>query len=248
MKNWSGLFIIAIILIFGISLVFLIDKNEPEHYSVVSEDGIVSIEGSVRSNIDIEIEVQEVAGSESLPWPVYFITPEKAVLESPLTLIFDVSSLEQEDPDKAVVYRYDENLMMWQNSGVILERDTSKISVEIDKLGYYTLGHEFNFEILEQKLLIDEVLALAPEGTVGYEINVGFAPVDDVMIQVPGILYSGGCFGGVHGGDRIERSMKSYTAPILLNDSMMNVEISLIAEWFVCGVKLCELSDLESEN
>ncbi|MBU0613660.1 hypothetical protein KJ766_00025 [Patescibacteria group bacterium] len=247
MKNWSVLFGIAIAIIFGITALFIFSPNDPEFRTLTSEDGFFTVQGDMRQSAQISIDIQDGVASRFILSPVYFIGQADVILDVPVQLSFNTQLVQDVPVEEIVAYRYNEEMMMWESVGPFIEKNDSVAILEVQKLGYYALGKAFDIQ-LQNEDVAQAIFSLAPKGTAGYEIILGFAPAGEVMIRNLEILEVGGCWGVQYGGDWIERSMQSEVRPVFLDGIVEDVELSWVAFWSVKENSVCAVEDLEAQR
>lgn len=233
--------IIVVVVLISVGYLFVVD---PERQTVSSLDGRVTVSGLTRESQSFSIDASEALGG-TLIGPVYEIQPADAILEEPVTVTFDIS--DRERASELVVYRYDNDLMMWVQAEAVIVHSADLLSVEADRLGDFSLG--LPLEITSPMFLsvYDELLDMAPEGAVGYEVGVAVGSGQEPRIQIPGSVQTGGCDGLLTQGNREETSIQERDLHVLLSDIDTLTRFTFVARWFVSDLGGCpEGVDLES--
>lgn len=233
--------IIMIVVVISVGYLFVID---PEQQTVSSLDGRVTVSGLTRESQSFSVEASEGLGG-TLVGPVYEIQPADAFLEEPVTVTFDIS--DRERASELVVYRYDEDLMMWAQVEAVIVHSTDLLSIEADRLGDFSLGLPLEISSPMFLSVYDELLEMAPEGAVGYEVGVAVGADLEPRVQIPGSVQTGGCGGLLTQGNREEISIQERDLHVLLSDIDTLTRFTFVARWFVSDLGGCpEGVDLES--
>ncbi|MFH1712277.1 MAG: hypothetical protein ABH846_03525 [Patescibacteria group bacterium] len=242
MKISSIITVIIALIIIGLSA-FLIFSREPEETMVQSSDGIVEITGLARESQPITIETLDPIEGDRLFGPLYKIEPSTIVLENPVTIFFDIAA--QENQDDLVVYQFDESAKMWEQVEPIVSFEDDLI-IAANQLGTFAVGKYFTIDAPNFLTLYDELLTMAPEKAVGFELVTGFATADEPLVKISKTEQTGGCGGLLQSGNREEKSLIQHEARVLVDDVETFVEFSFVARWFVNDVEGCsEGEDLE---
>lgn len=222
----SYFFTVLLIAIAVISIIVLIIKI-PEESSVVSQDGLVTVSGLARQSQQFIISTPVAKESNILFGSVYKIEPSMIALEEPATISWIIKNAQ---PDLGVqLYYFDQDLEMWTMVNRVIDRADGLMVVEVDQLGFFTLGT--NTPLLDLPDFDDQLLSiieLAPENTVGYEMAVAYDYGLGPLIQISETVI-GGCGGVVEIGNSEEISQVEY------------LSYSIIARWFVSDLAGCDL-------
>ncbi|MFH1632365.1 MAG: hypothetical protein ABIA47_05125 [bacterium] len=225
--------IIIIIVALSIALIFAVD---PEQTLVTSPDGVLTVEGVARITQPFQIDLTDPAGGDVLFGSVYDVDPG-VYLDEPATLTFTLSDFES--PDNIVVYRYDSSLMMWERMNREVERSAELIAIEADTLGRFSLGRMPEVEAPNFLTSYDDLIGMAPEGAVGFEMATGFVINNGPKIKLSDSDATGGCGGIVGQGNSQEVSRVEQEAVVLFDDAQTQVTFIFTARWFVSDAGGC---------
>lgn len=225
--------IIATVL-FSVAYLFIVD---PEHAQVTSLDGKVTVAGLTRTSQTFSVDATEALGGGTLAGPVYHIEPSNIVLENPVTITFDTGGRER--AMELIVYRYDDALQMWEEQEALTTKTDSLMALETDTLGVYSLGYALDVETPTFLSVYDELLEMAPENAVGYELAVAVGGDGEPHIQVPDTIQVGGCGGLLQQGNREELSILEKDLRVLVADVDTLTRFTFVARWFVNDLGGC---------
>ncbi|MDP2632073.1 MAG: hypothetical protein Q8P30_04915 [Candidatus Uhrbacteria bacterium] len=227
----------ALIIIIAIVSVALVIALEPEESLVESTDGILTVQGLARISQPFNIDLTDPAGGDVLFGTVYDVDPYGAYLEDAATLAF--SLLDLESPNNVAVFRYESDLLMWEQVTREVKRSKESITVEVNTLGRYSLGIQPDIEAPAFLTTYDQLLSMAPAGTVGFEMSTGYMAGDGTIIQIRSSERTGGCSGIVQHGNNEEFSKIQQSARVLLNNVDTEIEFLFVARWFVNDIEGC---------
>lgn len=222
MKTQTILFSLLGVAIAAISILLFIARV-PEFVQVTSADGVLSVEGLAREAQELQVDV--------LGNYLYEVSPSSVAFTEPLTLTFDVSQA-QFDFDIAV-YKYNEDVLMWEAVSPAIDSSAMQIIIDQNTLGTYMVKEYVQIESPDFVNTYDSILAMAPAGTVGYEIALGFIAADGSVIRISQKTQLGGCGGVVEHGSRAEMSQLERSARVYVDDVEESLEFLVVARWFV---------------
>lgn len=234
MHKTSPLILVAFVLV-ALATGFVMFSPEPELTRVGSNDEMIFVSGYSRSALPFTIAVEPGADNSVLRGSRYQIEPSGITLERPATIRMMFTGLTpllskegQGEVLNLLPYRFDDLLQMWEEVAPITDRTETYLEVETKQLGNFSLGlapaaDQPNFNSAYQQLL-----TMAPAGTVGYEIATGYQALEtDPIIRLIDGTEIGGCGGVVGQGNREERSRIAVGNFIYL------------ARWFVSDLHTC---------
>ena len=181
---------------------FLLLTQDPEHRIVSSEDGAVHVVGQISSDLDLKIEMVQGVGRPgdedmftAVVSPIYTLVADESVLSIPAELRMRVEGA----GENLKIGMYDEVFGMWRIFPTeLVDRKfvtrLSRFEGRFAVLAPEDVVHP-NFEVE-----IERLLDAAPAGSVGYEIEVGYARVPGDFVMLEGEHLSGGCAGQLQSG------------------------------------------------
>lgn len=238
MRRTSPLIIAASLLV-AVATTFVIFAGAPEEVRVSSPDGMVDVSGLARDALPFLIEPGAKAGGSVLLGSVYSIEPSQIRLESPVAIKLSLTGLNVESSALAI-YRFDDDLNLWGTVLPVTEQTSDFLEVETDRLGKFSLGYAKVLQAPNFLTTFEQLLAMAPDGTVGYKITTGYQlSADEPIIALSGSTEVGGCGGVVSQGNRQEKSERRQTTRVLVDDVQTDVMFYFLAEWFVSDLTSC---------
>ncbi len=223
-------FISFIVIVVAVVSVLFCFVDEPEHIRVVSYDNIVEVDGFARESQDVNITV--LGNGE------YLIEPSNSTFENLMEVKFDISG---NDFDNSVaIYKYNNDLMMWEAVSGAYDAYSDEIVIMQSEFGRYCVKEYVDIDLPDFVNTFDEVLSMAPENTVGYELAVGFAADDGSIIRISEKTQLGGCDGVVENGNRQELSQLERKMRVFVDSVEQELEFLVIGRWFVNDVSECE--------
>jgi hypothetical protein len=223
---------LIVFVIAGVSVAFLFIKD-PEYIQIQSNDGIVVVSGNMRESDAVTINELENYS--------YLIEPSSGSLEEQITISFDVSLTDFKVP--IAIFKFNEDLFMWEAISPMFDPLAGNISVDTLELGKFALRQYIMIDAPDLVSSFDEVLSMAPENTVGYELSVGFVSDDSSIIRISNKTQLGGCNGVVSRGSHEELSRVERTIRAFVDSIEREVEFVVIGRWFVDDLSGCDVSN-----
>ena len=227
--NRKQLFFTVLIIVILALTFFVVLAPTPERFSVQSSDGVLTIDGIGRESQNLTIE--------PLGDQLYPVEPSGGLLTEPFTLTFVIP--ETEEPFPVAAYRYEDEVMMWERLEN-LSLDEQTLEIEAYQLGLFTLRESVEVRAPDFVSTFDELLLLAPEGTVGVEMAVGYITQDGSVIRLTDKNQIGGCGGVLLRGNTTEISQLTEDARVLVDDVETDVEFLFLARWFINDIEGCQ--------
>lgn len=184
---------------------FLLLAKSPEAEVVMSDDGLVRLSGDFIAPEGLQIRATETdEGSfTAVVGSVYVFTPSNVPFAGPVTLFMSYpDEISEEETARLRIGEYDEAFGMWRPlpSEVSLERGdvrtpmdstgTTRALLLLDPVGRPNFDAE-----------MDQLIASAPAGAVGFEMEVGYADVPGDFVMLEGAGSAGGCAGQFQSGE-----------------------------------------------
>jgi|GEM_PF-5984968 len=188
MKRFSAYVIFLLILIVSVT-VWMFFVPVPEEVVVTSEDGLVQVEGVTRESQPFTITENSQIGGEMLENIMYHIEPSEIILDVPVAIRLDASGVS----GTPALYRYNEDFMMWEQLKTSSLGDGA-LELAVDVLGTFALGTSSPLADVGG-WRFDEIIEMAPEGTVGYEMVTGISQGEGPVIISKHVNETGGCDG-----------------------------------------------------
>lgn len=236
MKSHVFFIMLIVFVTVSVSVAFLF-IDDPEYTKIQSDDKVVAVFGMARESGAITIE--DLGGYE------YIIEPSSGSSEELLTISFDVSLTDFDGP--VAIFKFNEDLLMWDAVSPSFDSLVGNIEIEASEFGKFALKSYLVIDAPDLVSSFDEVLGMAPENTVGYELSVGFVAPDDSIIRVSEKTQMGGCNGVVSHGSREELSRVERTMQAYIDSIQSEVEFIVIGRWFVSDLLGCEGGQVLSE-
>lgn len=183
--------------------VFVIAAGRPEVRVVSSADGRVTLKGEWRSDAEVSVDLspEAVGPYTAVLFGPYQFYPSDLVLTTPFSVSFNFSTqdLSGGDPRALRVAFYDADFGIWRTGPTNISATAAS-------------AHVHSFDAPIALLLLDEIarpnfdaeinelIAAAPEGAVGYELAVGYAQVPGDFVVIEGMERTGGCGGQYRSG------------------------------------------------
>ena len=208
------------------TLGFLV-QSEPENTNITSSDNQLSVTGTARSTQPIAINVGQAVAAPLLG-KQYEITPAEITLDRPATLTFALPV--DKNSDSLAVFRYQPTFMMWEPLATS-EATESGLATEVSTLGAFALGKVETVTAPEFLAAEDDLRALAPANTVGYEIAIGYARNNSPTLRLPSLGETGGCGGQVRTGDGAVQSMVTREVQVPVDDVLTTVTFVFVSSW-----------------
>ena len=217
--------------------VFLTFARNPERESFISPDGFVILEGDFREiqqpGISIESPVTQLSHSS-----VYSISPSNIQLERPVRVVFYLPFVA--NPEEQQVLFYDEDLQVWQVIDSIADRSDDSITIEINKLGRFTVANISEVVVDVPERMMEELFSQAPPAAVGYRLSIGYQVEDrEVILQLPGGEDAGGCDGILQRGNGYQYSRTSDILPAKVNGVDVDIVLVGIVQWYTSSIGGC---------
>lgn len=212
--------------------VFLLFSHDPEQTEVASDDGVVTITGVARDTVQFVLTPAAVATSSVLFGSAYDIAPSGAVLDEPVVLSFRLAGVPV-PPGEVVVYRYNDDMLLWEMVLPIVAHTDELIAIETASLGRFMLGVREEVALPNYVEVYDDLVDAPPSDAVGYVIAVGYSRPNEPAIRLSGAGEQGGCGGAVRPGVREERTLLMRDASLLVNDVATPLQISFLVRWFI---------------
>lgn len=231
----------SLVILIALGTVGFFIFTEPEDSHPVSSDGQLAITATARISQPLVITEGEALAAPLLGVS-YHVTPENIQLDQPATLHF-VPPLEA--TSSLAVFRYQPKFMVWEEVPLTVMTD-QELAIEVSSLGTFALGEHKDIAAPEFLTAYDELRALAPDSTVGYEIAVGYRVQEDgPYVRLPALGETGGCGGQVQLGDDEVQSTISRQAQVTVDELPTTVEFVFIASWVTSSQGGCaELTPL----
>lgn len=198
-------------------------SRDPEYTKIVSDDGVVTIEGLVRESQDVQIH--------SLGNYLYDIYPADSVFTQPLSVTFDVS--QADFTFDIAVYKYNPDVLMWEAVSAAYVPGVQQITIAQSSFGRYMIKESVDIESPDFISSYNSLLTMAPADTVGFEVAVGFITADGSIIRLPEKTQIGGCGGMFAQGNRTEMSQQEQSVRVYVNDVAETVQFFFVARWDV---------------
>lgn len=228
--RFTSVALISLSLLLVAGSIFFLFAIEPERERATSDDGIVTIEGYTRESQAFAIETLSPAEGSVFVGNEYLIKPAEIILESPATLSFVVHPTTE--AVSQTLYRFDEDFDMWEVVSPIVQQDLNRITVEVDRLGLFSLGKARSMVSANFLADRDELISMAPDNTVGFELATAIQE-DGHLIKLENETSIGGCAGIVEHGSGVEQSQIERDARLYINDVETQVVLVFSARWFV---------------
>ncbi len=236
MKRESVLFLVVGVVVAIVTISFIF-SSEPEELKVSSSDGVVTVTGLARQTQTLEV-LGGPGVKEPLLGPSYDILPADLVLDLPVTVTFKLDPLKNNANIK--LYRYNENLLMWEMIDKELLRDDERVAVEAPALGRFALGTREDFAAPVFASTYDDLKNLAPEQAVGYEILVGYTEDKHETVRLTGQGEVGGCGGLAQASDGQEQSRLEREVNVGDDEDRRLITFVFMATWFTSSQGGCE--------
>lgn len=232
MKSIRGVFAIFSVLVFGMTLWFVVAR-EPEERVAKSDDGVVTITGlsRIKGNFSVDVEKNATVATP-LVSHVYHIAPADAPQDSPLVLSFARSALFGTSSATSV-YWFNAQLGMWEQVHDVVADSEGVLAVRVSRLGDFALGIAPKIIVPTMLTAFDALRTKAPVGTRGYNIAVAYTLDGGVPVRVEGLGEHGGCGGRIGAGDHSEYSSSSIALSIPVDDVDTRVAFTFVGEWAV---------------
>lgn len=211
--------------------VFLVLADDPEQSHTASADGKVTITGVARAESPFSISMADPVTGSVLVGDSYRVE-QAGALDIPVVLAFSLDGLPLPVAD-VMVYRYDEDALMWEKALPIVAHTDDVIAIEARSAGTFALGVREDVTVPNFVAVYDDLRESPPEGAVGYVIMTGYSREGESAIRLPEVGDQGGCGGAVMPGVREERSVVTRSASLLVNDVQMPLTMTFLTRWFI---------------
>ncbi len=218
--------------------IFLVASDNPENAAVVSEDSRVTVTGVARASAPFTIAPIVAPQGGIFADLAYRLEPSGAMLDEPVVLSFSLNGLPFAAGD-AVVYRYNEDGLMWELVNPIVAHTDDVIAVEVRELGTFALGIREDVTAPNFLAVYESLRDSRPDDAVGYVITAGYARAGESVVRLSMVGEQGGCGGAVMPGIREERSAVTRDVVVLVNDVETPVVMTFFARWFVRDGEKC---------
>lgn len=213
----------------GLGTAYLVVVGTPEAAVVESNDGVVLLAGMARAGAPLAVEERTASALHSVLFATeYEISPQDITLDIPAVITFRV-----DDAAATTVYRYRDDIGMWEHVNDVLRRDVDALTVTTRRLGRFRLGYVEDVAAPDFLTVYDTLREGAPEAALGYTIAVGYGRPGEERIRLGNAGEQGGCDGAVLPGKYEARSTDERTAYVLVNDVQTAVEFVFLAQWLV---------------
>ncbi len=232
MKSVRGIFGIFAVIVFGMTVWFIVAK-EPEAREVKSSDGVVTITGLSCTANDFTVTVDDTATvATPLVSHVYHVAPTNVQRDAPIVLSFERSATAG-TLDAAAVYWFDASLGMWERLHDVVADTNDVLAVQVTTLGDFALGITPNVAAPTMLTAFDALREKAPSGARGYEISVAYTLPGGVPVRLENVSEHGGCGGQIGASDHSEYSSSTMNLSIPVDDVDTRVGFMLVGEWAV---------------
>lgn len=219
--------------------VFLVTTDNPENAAVVSDDAKVTVTGVARAASPFTVTAMVPPVGKIFAGSAYTVAPDGAMLEAPVVLAFSLAEFPFAVGD-AVVYRYNEDGLMWELVNPIIAHTDDALAVEVRELGIFALGVREVVASPNFLSVYEELRDSRPKDAVGYVITAGYARADESIVRLAAVGEQGGCGGAVMPGVREERSVVNRDIVLLVNDVETPVRMTFLARWFIRDGDACD--------
>lgn len=219
---------IASIAFIGAASAVLLLRADPEYVTVTTDGGGLTVTGFAREggvtitdgfgDAGDEHTVASGAVDHTLPLQLRFVSPSGPAWTGAER--FDI--LWYDDASK---------MWEWQNADVV---DDDYLVLRTTKLGRFAVADRQTIDAPDFVSTFDALRAQAPDGTVGYSIEVGYrVGALPAIIRLDYSAQQGGCGGAVQPGEETAYGAMTRTANVLVNDVQTSVEFTFLATWYV---------------
>lgn len=229
---------LAILAVVGITVGYFAMQT-PEEIRVVSLDGVVTVTGLARQTQPFQIEAGRTVMAPLLG-ESYVLKPDLIVLDEPAVLAFALDETVSANSDSLELFRFHPSLKMWELMSSVIARTDELLAVETTQLGEFAIGVTPEFVAPIFSNVYSELLVLAPVETVGYEISVGYARLDQETVRLAEVGEIGGCDGMIGVGDGESLSRLERQVQVEINNQPELVTMVFMAEWFTSSAGGCE--------
>ena len=204
MHKTSPLIVIAMVMV-ALATIFVVFAPEPERVRVWSLDEMLFVSGYSRVALPFTILISPSHKDSFLRGSTYYIEPNGISLDQPAIVHMMFTGLD--DAASLTPFRFNYQLQMWEEVGPIVNQTEEYLEIQTKQLGLFSLGVTPMIELPNFLSIYDKLRLMAPAGTTGYEIVVGYRPEDaSQIIRLNDIGEIGGCGGIIGQGSREERS------------------------------------------
>lgn len=207
--NRQEVFATSIVVMISVISIMFLFIAEPEEARTESADSVVTVEGEWRA--DQPVVITELGDGH------YELAPEVLTAANPVTVTFAINDTEH-------VYQWDDAFSMWEEVDHVLRTG---------RLGTFWVTTQPEIDAPDFISQYDQLLQMAPAGTVGYEIAVGVLTENGDVFRVAGKGDVGGCGGVIGHGDVTERSELEHDTRVLVDDVETLVHFLFVGQWIV---------------
>lgn len=174
----------------------------PEDVRLVSEDGLVRVEGKSAFGNLADIRVLDGEHNEA---PVlgaqYQVLAAGEPISTPfsITFTYDPRRLDLKETSPLAVMAYDARVLAWRYFPSVQDASAKTLTAEIvgsNTLYAWSYGYRRELSPLKQEaVLLDELLSFPPEGAVGYTVATSIGSDESSLVLLKEERDRGGCAG-----------------------------------------------------
>jgi hypothetical protein len=251
--KFDSFFIVLLGLIL-LGTAIMIFTVSPEEIIIISDDGLVEIDGSfatsslpsgeikIQKYSDIDIEGSFTAVESSM---IYTIEPEDMTLPQPLEISMKYKLGDQQNVQLGY---YDQNLHGWRFIQTYYNDENEMLYGEINRFGKWALLNVYEIEADEPiELIFNQLLKGSPENSIGFNSDLSYSIIPGDYVFIDETYARGGCGGNFNAGiNEVSTSLdREVLATIDGIDRLINLRINTIWE---IGAGCADDSEIARDN